>query len=74
MLAPFATLAFLTALWVSAFVVARILGRSGNRILAALRGETPAAGTISAIRTTPRRAAYARRQPMRGRPQLRAAA
>ena len=74
MLAPFATLAFLVVLWASALVIAKILVRSRSRMIAALRGETPLAGTALSVKTPARRAGYPRRQPLRAQPQLRAAA
>ena len=73
MIAPFATLAFLTVLWISAFVFAEIFGRSGSLILAALRGETPACPAAVTVRMRPTRVAKSRR-PLRAQPQLRAAA
>ena len=75
MLAPLATLAFLTALWAVAVVVTHIYARSGSRVVAALRGETPVVRGMSlVIRSRPTRARMARRQPMRAQPYLRAAA
>jgi hypothetical protein len=75
MIAPFATLAFLTVLWIAAFASAEILGHSGSRILAALRGEKPASAqsvTVT-VRMRPTRAS-ASRPALRAQPQLRAAA
>jgi hypothetical protein len=40
MTAAFATLAFLTVLWMLAVVTAQVLDRSGARIVAALKGES----------------------------------
>ena len=75
MLAPIATLIFLSALWLAAVVVAEIVTRSGPRIAAALRGEAPVVtGKSLVIRSRPARARMAKRQPMRAQPQLRAAA
>ena len=75
MLAPFATLVFLSAIWLAAVVVGRIFAGSGARIAAALRGGAPAStGTSLVIRSRPARARIARRQPMHAQPQLRAAA
>ncbi len=73
MIAPFATLAFLSVMWLSAFVFAEMFGRSGLRILAALRGETRSPIQIVSVRARPTRAATYRR-PLHARPQLRAAA
>jgi len=75
MLAPLATLAFLSTLWLVAVIVTQIYARSGSRIVAALRGEEPVAEGMSlVIRSRPVRERAAQRQPMRARPQLRAAA
>lgn len=75
MIAPFATLAFLAVLWISAFAFVETLSRSGSRIFFALRGEMPASAqavTVT-VRMRPTRAVTPRR-PLRGQPQLRAAA
>ena len=75
MLEPLFTLAFLSALWLSAAVIGEMLARSNSRIAAALRGETPAIAKFSVvIRSRPARSRMERRQPMRAQPQLRAAA
>ena len=75
MLAPFATLVFLSAIWLAAVVLSHVFAGAGSRIAAALRGEAPAStGTSLVIRSRPARARIARRQPMNARPQLRAAA
>jgi len=74
MIAPFATLAFLAVLWISAFAFVETLGRSGSRIFSALGGERPASQAVSVTeRMRPTRAVTPRR-PLRGQPQLRAAA
>jgi len=49
MLAPLATLAFLTALWGVAAIITHIYARNGSRIAAALRGETPIARGMSLV-------------------------
>ena len=75
MLAPLATLVFLSAIWVAALVITHVLTHKGSRIAAALRGEAPARKVTSlVIRSRPARARVARRQPLRAQPQLRAAA
>ena len=74
MLAPFATLAFLLVLWGVAVVAAHIFGHSKSRIAMALRGEEPRSGMSLVIRSRPSRARLSQRQPMRARPQMRAAA
>lgn len=74
MLAPLATLVFLSALWVAIRLVADLLADSGSRIAGALRGEERAA-ELAVVRTRrPIRGRYSRRQPLRARPELRAAA
>ena len=75
MIAPIVTLVFLSVLWAATVIFAEIFARSGSRIVAALRGEaTAAAGTSLVIRFRPSRVRMQRRQPMRARPTLRAAA
>ena len=75
MLAPFATLVFLSTIWLVAVVVSRNFSGSGSRIAAALRGEAAASTGMSlVIRSRRARPRVARRQPMRAQPQLRAAA
>ena len=75
MLAPFATLVFLSAIWVAAVVITDVFARKGSRIAAALRCEAPARKATSlVIRSRSARARVARRQPLRAQPQLRAAA
>jgi len=73
MIAPFATLAFLLVLWLSAFVFAELFGRTGSRILSVLRGETPSVPTV-VVTVKSKRAAIVYRKPLSARPQLRAAA
>ena len=75
MLAVFATLAFLIAMWLCAAVAAATLEQSGHKIIAALKGRaslepasiTPIAGRVSQRYPSPRR-------PVRARVELRAAA
>ncbi|GAA4739717.1 hypothetical protein GCM10023264_00840 [Sphingomonas daechungensis] len=75
MIAPIVTLVFLSVLWAATVVFTEIFARSGPRIAAALRGEVPATTGVSlVIRFRPSRARMARRQPLRAKPQLRAAA
>lgn len=75
MLAPLATLVFLSALLLTAAVITEIFARMNARIASALRGQTPAViGTSLVIRLRPTRAQLAPRQPMRAHPQLHAAA
>ena len=73
MIAPFATLAFLLVLWLSAAVFTELFGRTGSRILGAFRGEIPTGPTM-VVAARPKRVAIDYRQPLRARPQLRAAA
>jgi Mn2+/Fe2+ NRAMP family transporter len=58
MLAPFATLAFLLILWLAAIVVAEVLGQSGGKVLAALKGRSKLANEplvyARVVRITPR--------------------
>ncbi|HET7816998.1 MAG TPA: hypothetical protein VFK58_05420 [Sphingomicrobium sp.] len=74
MLAPIATLVFLTVLWVAIRLVADLLADSGARISAALRGEERATALAVVTMRRPIRGRYTRRQPLRARPKLRAAA
>ena len=74
MIAPFATLAFLAVMWISAFAFAEMFGRSGRRVLAALRGETPAAPAVTVTVMTRTKRPTTASRPLRAQPQLRAAA
>ena len=74
MIAAFATLAFLLVLWISAFTFAEMFGRTGSRILRALRGEMSASSSPVVVKVRAKREAISYRQPLRARPQLRAAA
>ena len=75
MLAAFATLAFLIALWLCLTVVAETLEQSGYKIIAALKRReslelasiAPIAGRVTQRYPSPRR-------PLRGQTELRAAA
>ena len=40
MLAPFATLVFLATLWLAGLVIAEMLGQSGGKVIAALKGRS----------------------------------
>ena len=71
MIAALGTLAFLTTLWLLAVVGAMILGESGGKILAALRGQSSA----PVLKTAPVRLRHRQRvRQMRATPRLRAAA
>ena len=71
MIAPLATLAFLTTLWLLTVVSAAVLEQSGSKIAAALKGE-PVRPSVS---LTPIRVrARLRSRPMRAAAQWRAAA
>jgi hypothetical protein len=74
MLAPVITLIFLAALWLAVRIVADVLAERGSRIAAALRGEALATPLAVGRPLRPIRAGYSRRQPLRVRPELRAAA
>jgi hypothetical protein len=71
MLAPFATLAFLLILWLAAMVVAEMLGHSGGKVLAALKGRSALANEplvyVSVVRITPR---SRNQRVLRAQPQL----
>ena len=74
MIAPFATLLFLTVLWILATVMGGMLFGPGSRVVAALRGEArPVRQPAVTVTMRPRRTAI-QRQVLRARPQLRAAA
>ncbi len=75
MLAPFATLAFLATLWLAGIVVAEMLGQSGGKIAAALKGRS-ALATAPSIRPVAVRVSQRSRvaRTLRAQPQLRAAA
>jgi len=71
MIAPLGTLAFLATLWLLVVVAASVLGESGARIAAALRGKS----AHRQINVHGRVRARSRlQQPMRAKPRLRAAA
>jgi hypothetical protein len=73
MIAPFATLLFLSLLWLIVSLIGDMIFRPGSRVLAALRGETPPSAFSIVVRTRPTRVAASRRT-LRAQPQLRAAA
>jgi hypothetical protein len=75
MLAPFATLIFLSVLWLIVSLVSDMVFGPGSRVLTALRGETtPVSAPSIMIRTRLSRVSMASRRPLRAQPQLRAAA
>jgi len=75
MLAPFATLAFLATLWLAGIVIAEMLGQSGGKIVAALKGRSALATAPSvrpiAVRVSQRSRAQ---RTLHAQPQWRAAA
>ena len=81
MIAPLATLVFLATVWLVTLLAAQLLGESGGKILAALKGRSPLA-TAPAIRPIIARVSQRPRlqRPLRAQPkpqfqpQLRAAA
>jgi hypothetical protein len=75
MLAPLATLAFLATLWMTALVVAQMLGKSSGKIVAALRGRSMLV-TAPAIRPVAVRVSQRSRgaRALQAQPRLRAAA
>ena len=74
MIAAFATLAFLTSLWLIVVLAAATLEDSWSKIVAALGGRSPLA--IAAVTQAPYRVSARPRlqRPVRARPHLRAAA
>lgn len=75
MLAALATLVFLAALWLVVVTGAQMLGEGGNKIFAALRGQSLLASRPVATRVALRVSQHARVQaPLRARPEWRAAA
>lgn len=76
MIAAFATLAFLTAIWLVVVTMAETLGESGGKVLAALKGHSPLAITVHQAQVPVRVSARTVRQAptLRARPKLRAAA
>ncbi len=77
MLAPFATLAFLTALWLVALIALDMADGVGAKVLAALRGQSMIARPPQSLRPVTVRfqpRAGAVRRPMRAQPEWRAAA
>jgi hypothetical protein len=76
MLAPLATIAFLSALWLAIVAVVRMLENSGSTIMAALSGQSPLA-TPKFVEVPVRvsnRAVARQQRPMHATPRLRAAA
>ena len=75
MLAPFATLAFLAALWLVGFMILPMLGHSGGKIAAALKGRSPLATEVKLRLVAVRVSQRPRAQPtLHAQPQWRAAA
>jgi hypothetical protein len=76
MLAPLATIVFLSGLWLAIVAVARTLEHSGSTMMAALAGRSPLATAKSvelAVRSS-NRAGARQQRPLRATPTLRAAA
>ena len=71
MIAAFGTLAFLTTLWLLVVVGSRVLEESGAKIAAALKGKPAEQPSYARVRV---RARTRLQQPMRVKPQWRAAA
>jgi hypothetical protein len=71
MIAALGTLTFLVTLWMLVVVGAAILEESGAKIAAALKGKPASRQTFAAVRIRTRSSA---RQPMRVKPEWRAAA
>ena len=74
MLAPFATLLFLSVTWLVVCLIADMILRPESRVLSALRGETQPIRQPSVTITLRARRTAPQRQVLRARPQLRAAA
>lgn len=76
MLAPLATIAFLSVLWLAVVAIARTIEESGSTMLAALAGRSPLAVSRPIV-IAPRlshRAGARMQAPVRATPTLRAAA
>lgn len=76
MIAAFATLAFLTAIWLVAVVVAQAMAESGNKIVAALIGRSQMATVTNPILVPVRisQRSFRLRPSLRAQPKWRAAA
>ena len=75
MIAAFGTLAFIGTLWLLAVLAATILGESGAKILAALKGQpAPVQTATIRIKYRQRGARPVRARTVRATPRLRAAA
>jgi len=74
MLALFATLAFLVAMWLCVTIVAATLEQNGLKIVAALKGQSLASASIQPIKLRVSQRYPSMRRPMRAQAGLRAAA
>ena len=76
MIAALATLAFLVAIWAVVVAMAETLAESGEKIMAALKGQSPLAIPVRQARVPVRVSVRSVRlaRPVRARPKLRAAA
>jgi hypothetical protein len=76
MIAALATLAFLVAIWAVVVAMAETLAESGEKIMAALKGQSPLAIPVRQAPVPVRVSVRSVRQvrPVRARPKLRAAA
>lgn len=76
MIAALATLAFLVAIWAVVVAMAETFAESGEKIMAALKGQSPLAIPMHQAPVSVRVSARSVRQarPVRVRPRLRAAA
>ncbi len=72
MLAPLATLAFLATLWLLVVIMAELLGESGAKVAAALKGRSPLAVTPPIRPVAGRISQRSRQRALRAQPQLRA--
>lgn len=72
MLAPLATLVFLVTLWLLVMIAAEMLGESGAKIAAALRGRSPLAFAPRIRPVAGRVSQRSRHRALRAQPQWRA--
>ncbi len=74
MIAALATLAFLVAIWAVVVAMAETLAESGEKIVAALKGQSPLAIPVRQAPVPVRARSVRQVKPVRARPMLRAAA
>ena len=74
MIAAFATLVFLTAIWLVVTLVAQTIAESGNKIVAALTGQSQLATVTIPVPVRTGQRSFRQQRTLRARPKLRAAA